>query len=144
MNRLLFLIGFMFFLSSLTYGQRDNIIGKWITDGGESKIKIYKAKNGRYYGQIIWLRDNPDEKDVNNPDERKRNKPVKGLIIMKGFEYEGKKKQWINGTIYDPDNGKTYSCYMWFEGNKNKLHIKGYILGMKFIGRSTVWNKDPS
>jgi uncharacterized protein (DUF2147 family) len=129
-------------LTVISFGQKDDVIGKWITAEGKSKIKIYKADNGKYYGQIIWLREDPDKKDINNPDVNKRDRPLKGLIFMKGFEYDSKKYQWTNGTIYDPDNGKTYSCFMWFDGNKNKLYLKGYILGMKLMGRSTVWQRD--
>jgi len=28
---------------------------------------------------------------------------------------------------------------MWFEGDPEVLIIKGYVLGMKFIGRQTTW-----
>lgn len=142
MKKLIVFIGMFALLPVVSFGQKDDVLGKWITDEGKSKVKIYKAGNGKYYGQIIWLRDNPDKKDINNPDVNKQVQPLKGLIFMKGFEYNSKKYQWTSGTIYDPDNGKTYSCFMWFDGNKNQLYIKGYVLGMKFMGRSTVWKRD--
>jgi hypothetical protein len=43
--------------------------------------------------------------DKNNPGKSKRYYPVKGLRILKQFEFieEG---VWENRTIYDPDNGK--------------------------------------
>jgi uncharacterized protein (DUF2147 family) len=67
---------------------------------------------------------------------------VWGSIILKGFTYNESKKQWEGGTIYDPDNGKTYTAYMWFEDDLNLLHIKGYVMGMKFIGRQTLWIRE--
>ncbi len=30
---------------------------------------------------------------------------------------------------------------MWFEGGTDLLYIKGYVLGMKFIGRETLWTR---
>jgi uncharacterized protein (DUF2147 family) len=43
--------------------------------------------------------------DKNNPEKSKRYYPVKGLRILKQFEFieDG---VWENRTIYDPDNGK--------------------------------------
>jgi uncharacterized protein (DUF2147 family) len=71
-----------------------------------------------------------------------RDKPLMGKIILKGFSYNEHKGQWDGGTIYDPKNGKTYDCYMWFNDDRQKLEIKGYILGMKFIGRETTWIRE--
>ena len=83
-----------------------------------------------------------DELDVNNPDERLRKNKILGLEILKDFTYNTEKKRWENGTVYDPDNGKTYDCYMWFEGGRNTMTLKGYVFGMKFIGRSEDWTRE--
>lgn len=125
-------------ISLVTRAQEDKIVSTWKTEEGTSHIRIFKATNGKYYGKIDWLEDS-DELDENNPDASKRNVPLQGLIILKGFEYDVIKKQWTNGTIYDPDNGKTYDCFMWFENDPKILFIRGYIMGMKFMGRSTKW-----
>ena len=141
MNKILIILGFILFSSAYIMGQHNKVEGIWLTEEGDSKIKIYKAQNGKYYGQIIWLKKDENKKDTKNPDESKRNKPIKGLILMKGFEYDSSKEQWNKGTIYDPESGKTYSGFIWFENNSNELHLKGYILGMKIAGRSTVWQR---
>ena len=31
---------------------------------------------------------------------------------------------------------------MWFEEDLNTLHIKGYVMGMKFVGRQTLWTRE--
>jgi hypothetical protein len=31
---------------------------------------------------------------------------------------------------------------MWFDGNKNMLKIKGYVMGMRFLGRETTWKRE--
>ncbi|MBN2214986.1 MAG: DUF2147 domain-containing protein [Bacteroidales bacterium] len=122
--------------------QSDDVIGIWLTYEEKSQIRIFKATNGKYYGKIAWLKEDPQEKDSNNPDLSLRDRPLMELIILNGFSYNEDKNQWEGGTIYDPKNGKTYDCYMWFEEDKQKLQIKGYVLGMKFIGRTTTWKRE--
>jgi uncharacterized protein (DUF2147 family) len=122
---------------------QDEIVGTWLNQNKDAHIRIFKATNGHYYGKIEWLRDNPDAMDTKNPDESKRKAPVLGLMILKGFLFDKEKEQWNGGTIYDPDNGKTYDCYMWFGDGTKQLIIKGYVLGMKFMGRETLWTRVP-
>ena len=55
-----------------------------------------------------------------------------------GFTYEGN-SVYDNGTVYDPENGKTYKCIMTLE-NINSLNVRGYI-GFSFIGRTDVWTR---
>ena len=63
---------------------------------------------------------------------------VFGLVLLKDFKYnEG---EWKGGTIYDPKNGKTYDCYMAMESGK-KLKIRGYVMGMRALGRTTYWTR---
>ena len=142
MSKSLFtLIGIIFLSVVSIQAQESNIVGTWLNEEGTSHIRIFKATNGKYYGKIVWLKEDPERLDVNNPDESKRSIPLIDLIILRTFSYDSEDKQWNNGNIYDPKNGKTYSCYMWFEGSKDLLFIKGYILGMKFIGRETQWKR---
>jgi hypothetical protein len=47
----------------------------------------------KYYGRIVWLK-NPDDGgkpkiDNNNPDKSKRDHAIVGLIILKGFRFDG-------------------------------------------------------
>jgi uncharacterized protein (DUF2147 family) len=123
------------------YSQENNVIGSWLNEEGTSHIRIFKATDGKYYGKITWLKDNPKKLDFNNPDVSKRTVPLMDLIILKGFIFDPDDKQWVDGSIYDPKNGKTYDCFMWFEENMDVLFIKGFVLGMRFIGRETQWQK---
>jgi uncharacterized protein (DUF2147 family) len=54
---------------------------------------------------------------------------------LKGFEKDGS-NEYDDGTIYDPKNGKTYSCKMTLDGST--LDVRGFI-GVSMIGRSTKW-----
>jgi uncharacterized protein (DUF2147 family) len=60
------------------------------------------------------------------------------LPILKDFEFTGK-STWENGTIYDPKNGKTYSCYLILQPDKT-LKVRGYV-GVSMLGRTTIWTR---
>jgi uncharacterized protein (DUF2147 family) len=144
---MLLLIGSLLVVHSSLNAQTDKILGYWLNAEATSQIRIFKATNGKYYGAIEWL-ETPMENgkvriDDKNPNVELRSKPLMGLQILKGFSYNEKAKNWEKGTIYDPKNGKTYDCYMWFEGNNDKvLKIKGYVLGMRWLGRQTTWTRE--
>lgn len=134
-------------MSFHTASTSDDIMGEWMPSGKGSKIKIFKgtigATKGKYYGKIVWLKEPNDANgnprvDVNNPIASKRTEPLMNLLILKGFEYDESDKEYNNGTIYDPKNGKTYSCYMTLKDKK--LNVRGYI-GISLIGRTDVWTK---
>ncbi len=119
----------------------DKIIGEWFTTDKKAKVRIYKAKNEKYYGKIVWLKepnteDGKPKVDKENPDESKRNEPIVGSLILHGFEYKGNNK-WEEGEIYDPESGSTYSCNIeWLKDGK--LKVRGYI-GFSLMGRTEYW-----
>ena len=57
--------------------------------------------------------------------------------MLKGFSFDD--GEWVDGSIYDPKTGKTYSCKMTLKGN-DKLSVRGYI-GISLIGRTDVWTR---
>lgn len=120
--------------------EADAIVGEWYTEENKALVQIYKA-DGVYNGKIVWLKepkkdDGSEKLDTNNPDESKRDNPIIGLNLVNGFVYQGKGK-WGDGTIYDPDNGKTYSCKMELK-EENSLKVRGFI-GVSLIGRTQMW-----
>ncbi len=115
----------------------DAIVGEWVNEAGDAKFKIYKASNSKYYGKVIWGTGG-ESKDVNNPDPKLRSREVVGLVILNNFTFEGKDK-WGSGTIYDPKNGKTYSCMLTLKSG-NKLDVRGYV-GVSLFGRTETWTK---
>jgi len=136
-----FCFAFLFADIGAYAGEADAILGKWFTDGKESVVEIYKC-DGSICGKIVWLKepkneDGTDKVDAENPEESRRKDKIIGLNIVRDFKYEGENK-WTEGKIYDPENGKTYSCKMKLDGNK--LNVRGYI-GISFLGRTTVWTK---
>jgi uncharacterized protein (DUF2147 family) len=142
--KLIFIILFTSF-SAYTYTHliSDDIIGTWLVSSGDAKVSIFKT-GSYYYGKIDWLRkpNTPEGKpkvDENNPDPSLRSRHILGLLLLKGFEYAEKDHQWINGEIYDPKNGKTYSCKISMS-DKNTLEVRGFI-GISLIGRTEKWTR---
>ena len=134
------------FVPLFLYAQADKIMGTWITEKGTSAVDVTKGPNGKYVGKISWLEE-PNENgkpkvDEENSDPELAKRPIMGLAIVKDFVYDSKKERWIDGSIYDPDNGKTYDCFAWFDdGDNNVLYIKGYVAGIKALGRKTTWKR---
>jgi len=131
----------MMVLSSMVFAQSgDDILGVWLTEGGKSKVEITK-KDGKYYGKIIWLkeplRDGKLRTDIHNEDESKRGRPIVGMALINDFEWDD--DEYEDGEIYDPENGKLYSCEITYDGI-DKLNVRGYI-GFSLLGRTTYWTR---
>lgn len=124
-------------ISQLSFAQvsSDNVIGNWLSPRKDSEIQIFKVNN-KYYGKIVWGI-GESTKDIKNPDSKLRDRDLIGLIILSNFEFDD--DEWNNGTIYDPREGKTYSCVLTIK-NKNELNIRGYV-GVSLFGRTEVWTK---
>jgi len=147
-NIALYYSSFILFLfpAGDVYGQSekaDDILGIWLTGSKKGKVEIYKCGD-RYCGKIIWLKDpfyenGTEKRDKNNPDESKRKNRIIGSNILIGFEYDGD-KEWDDGQIYDPDEGKTYSCVIKMQDNNEVLDVRGYI-GFSLFGRTEEWFK---
>lgn len=119
----------------------DAILGQWVNSSGEAHIEIFK-NGSQFFGKIVWLKEPKDEKgnpklDVKNPADNLKSRPILGLEMLKGFAYDNGK--WVDGTIYDPKVGKTYSCNMSLKSNGD-LNVRGYI-GFSLIGRTDVWKR---
>lgn len=144
---LIFCVYISLSLNPVLYAQDkegDAVLGKWFTDEKNTVVDVYKC-DGKYCGKIIWLKepknsDGTDKLDINNPDPAKRDRKKMGMRIVWGFNYKGNNR-WADGKIYDPMNGKTYSCEIDMQGNK--MEIRGYV-GIPLFGRTMICNRYPS
>lgn len=125
---------------------QNEILGQWYNDIKSSKLEVYK-ENGKFYGKVVWLETTTNSDgssprtDEFNPEVSKRNEPLMGKVILKDLKWDAEDKEWQDGTIYDPKNGKTYECYCKMQED-GSLYFKGYILGMTWLGRSTTWTRN--
>ena len=144
-NRLLIILVLVLAATGLTMAQSvegDVLLGVWESGSGKARVKIDKLGE-KYFGKIVWLREPNNEEgkpkvDKNNPDEKLRNTPLLGYRMLKDFVYTGE-KNWEDGTIYDPENGSTYSCEITMT-DENTLDVRGFI-GLSVFGRTDVWKR---
>jgi len=138
------LIAFLALIGLTTHAQSaDAVVGEWYTTDQKGKVEIYPCQDA-YCGKIIWLKEptNPDgstKLDKENPDESLQNRPIEGIEILSGLEYDGD-GEYEDGEIYDPESGKTYSCLMRLKNGGSELEVRGFI-GFSLIGRSELWTR---
>ena len=131
------------FMGFLQNNPEDRLLGIWEPSNGRARVKIEKI-GAKYFGKIVWLKEPIDPEtgksklDKNNPDLSLRTVPLKGYRMLKDFTYKGD-DEWVDGTIYDPLSGSTYSCIIKMK-DANTLDIRGYI-GIKTFGRTDVWKR---
>lgn len=126
----------------------DAVLGTWVTADGKARIEVTK-QDDVYNGSIVWLKEPlypADDKtspgqpkmDRKNPDQALQGRPILGLPLIQGFKYAGD-NVWSDGTIYDPDSGKLYSCKMTLMMDGN-LRVRGYV-GISLFGRTEIWTR---
>ncbi len=120
-----------------------DISGLWISAGGDSWLELFPCGD-KICGKIVWLKvpryidsnDGPIGKtkvDRKNPEPALRNRPIIGLQIIRGLTAKGANR-WENGSCYNPESGKRYSCSMKLV-SPARLELRGYI-GISLIGRT--------
>jgi uncharacterized protein (DUF2147 family) len=137
------LFSFCFAVTPLSVTQKntgDEILGFWWTQDRKAKVEVYKRAS-EYHGKIVWLNEPLNDAgqpklDKKNSNEELRQRPVLGLNLISGFKYE--KGKWVDGEIYDPENGKTYDCVI--KMDDKQLEVRGYI-GLTMFGRTVVWER---
>ncbi len=142
----LHLANFIFFLlmalmnpyvvSAQSVSDADKILGVWNNQEKTGKIEVYKSGN-KYFGKIIGGAPGASpRKDIKNPNPALQSRNLVGVIILNNFIF--KKGLWSDGTIYDPDSGKTYSCNIKYKNGE--LEIRGFV-GISLFGRTSIWTK---
>lgn len=136
------LVSLIVLFSLSAYSQ--SCLGTWIsiddaTGKKKSKVKLYKSK-GKMYGKITYLypdKESPANSKCVKCKGDRYNKPVVGLQIVRGLEWNG--SEWEGGTIVDPENGKVYKAKIWIDrSNFDRLKLRGYSYGFY---RTQTWKK---
>ena len=140
---LLLLVAIVLSVAGMASAQTISPLGTWTNSEKKATFEIYKCGD-KLCGKIVSLTVPNDpasgkpKTDSKNPDAKLRNRPRLGMVFMQGFKYDADNK-WDDGKIYDPESGKTYSCYMKME-SANSMEVKGYI-GFSLIGKSQSWTR---
>lgn len=61
------IISIMLALMSVA-GYAQSVVGKWVTEGGESQVEIYQSGE-KLNGKIVWLKKGDGQLDTHNPDK---------------------------------------------------------------------------
>ncbi len=141
MKSLLILVAICSGINAYSSNNPDAILGIWSNSSNRGHIQVYK-RDGQYFGKIIWLlkpldQNNRPKVDKKNPDEALRSKPLLGLVMLRDFKYED--EEWVNGKIYNPEDGKEYKAYMKLKDDQT-LSVRGYI-GFSFIGKTETFRR---
>jgi len=121
----------------------EDVLGLWLTAKSESKIEIFKSDSVTYAGRIVWLKEPNDEDgkpkvDKKNSEDSLKTRPVLGLMIMRGFTYDGD-NEWSGGKIYDPKSGNDYSAKFKLVDHNN-MELRGYVV-IPLFGRTEEWTR---
>jgi uncharacterized protein (DUF2147 family) len=114
------------------------ILGMWLTPDKDGVIEFFLTAAGKVAGRIVAGSSGPERLDDKNPSPGLRTRRITGAVILQGFRYAGDGK-WTDGTVYNPDNGKTYRCDLELT-TADTLSVHGYV-GLLLFGRSELWTR---
>ena len=105
--------------------------GVWKMSNGKVTVKVSPC-GGNLCGTVVALKKPRDDKgrprlDKENPNPALRKRPVIGLTILSNMQQRGN-GYWV-GTIYNPDDGNTYSSRMQLKGS-GTMRVDGCVAGV--------------
>ena len=121
----------------LTAAAQQQILGKWWSPKKDGHVEIFQDGD-RYHGKIVW--GTQPRKDTKNPKPELRNRDLMGVVLFSNFRYDSSDKEWVDGSIYDPDSGKTYDCKMWVSKDGSILNVRGFV-GVSMFGRTEKFER---
>lgn len=123
--RLVILMSGVVCLASSAFADPHSVFGTFLTEDGESHIEIVDCGNGSPCGRVVWV-DPTSIEDGTRPEDLKTRlgEDVLGLQILEGFTR--KKRDWRGGTIYSPEENKTYSSRL-KRKEDGSLQVKGCV-----------------
>lgn len=148
-----FILGIFFIISNFIFATKDDVLGYWITEKGDSGnqviVEIYKTKEDKFNGIIRDLTipkyldgeyAGKDKMDLKNKDENLRGRKLVGIDFVYSFTYDEKENKYKNGNIYNPENGKVYHSFMQLNSD-GTLTVKGSLDKAGLIGKKQIWQR---
>jgi uncharacterized protein (DUF2147 family) len=114
--------------------------GKWLTEEGKGHV-LFESCGNKLCGRIVWLKQPNDDAgkplvDELNKNATLRKRPIIGLSLT---ELEPDGSGGWKGTIYNPEDGKSYKAKASIQRD-GQLLIEGCILGGLFCDSQT-WTR---
>lgn len=131
-------IGIMMLAVTAVTGQ---VTGMWkITDEHsrveKSIVEIYE-KDNMYRGRVVSILPTSKRTHCDECEGALKGKPLVGMDII--YDLKKTSNGGEEGTILNPANGNTYSCYIELV-EPNKLKLRGY-LGWPAFGKTMYYNR---
>ena len=106
-------------------------MGVWRMSNGKVTVRVSPC-GPKLCGTVVALKKPRDDKgrprrDKENPNPALRQRPVIGLTILSNMRPSGEGR-WT-GTIYNPDDGNTYSSRMQLKGS-GTMRVDGCVAGV--------------
>lgn len=115
----------------------DAYTGLWWNEAKDGIFEL-RLTDGSIEGITRWGK--VPTKDVHNPDPALRDRWLKDIVFLWGFEYDARKNRWKGGQVYDPDSGKTYDAKMELDKGGSVLKMRGF-LGISMFGRTAKFDR---
>ncbi|MCW8038438.1 MULTISPECIES: DUF2147 domain-containing protein [Acinetobacter] len=100
-------------------------------------VKFTEQKNGTLTASIQNILTKGEENACTKCEGPYHNKSLKGLRIVSGLKNAGG-GNYEDGTILDPQSGKTYRLKGQIAEGGKKLELRGFI-GVAVLGRNQTW-----
>ena len=134
---------FIITLITFSYFQvmQSQVTGMWkstdhIDDTERSVVEIYE-QNGKYFGRVQKLLPTATVTHCTGCEGDQKNKSIIGMIIMADISKNS--EGGTDGKIFDPTNGKWYSCDIELV-SPDKLKVIGYV-GFPTLGKTMYWKR---
>lgn len=125
--------------ASPAVSQEASIIGRWRTPTQGGVVEIQRCGEA-LCGRLVDaapLRSNPDQKDVRNRDGSLRDRPLRGLAVLRNFT--GGPTVWRGGPLYDPNSGQGAASGTLTLVDENSLAVRGCIA--RVLCRTQTWRR---
>ncbi|MDO9425672.1 MAG: DUF2147 domain-containing protein [Methylobacterium sp.] len=107
--------------------------GTWLTEDGRARVRTERCGPGNKHlcGYVVWSGTTTASEDpridAENPDARKRNRPVLGHQMILGLKLDENDR--YGGKIYSADDGKQYDVTIRSE-RSGELLVEGCMLAV--------------
>lgn len=125
--------------------ENDPAFGHWLVESGRAIVEIGPCAGVAEgaCGRLAWIarpheRGGALRRDVNNPDQALRDRPLCGATILTDLERDDD-GSWRDGDIYDARSGSTYDVNVEAQDD-GSLKVHGF-LGWTLLGKSQYWKR---
>ena len=119
--------------------QQGSILGRWRTTAENGIVEIHRCGQA-ICGRLVDaapLRRNPDQRDVRNRDASQRQRPLRGLLVVRDFT--GGPTEWRGGRLYDPNSGQQADRGTLTLNGDGQLIVRGCIAPL--LCRTQTWRR---